>query len=97
MPNYVTETGYTEHVPVRTKVGEKTPGGHQLALVKLSTGEITSLDFSNLAGIKNDPLKKLRSSAADWHVAHGADREKIEQEARGRIDPFGESRGNQVE
>ena len=80
MPNYVTETGYTEHVPVRTKVGEKTPGGHQLALVKLSTGEITSLDFSNLAGIKNDPLKKLRSSAADWHVAHGADREKIEQE-----------------
>ena len=80
MPNYVTETGYTEHVPVRTKVGEKIPGGHQLALVKLSTGEITSLDFSNLAGIKNDPLKKLRSSAADWHVAHGADREKIEQE-----------------
>ena len=48
--------------------------------MKLSTGEITSLDFSNLAGIKNDPLKKLRSSAADWHVAHGADREKIEQE-----------------
>ncbi len=77
MPNYVTDSGYTELVSVRAKVGEQTPSGHTLALVKLATGEITPLDLSSLSGIKNDPLKKLRASAVDWHVARGADRVKM--------------------
>lgn len=79
MPNYVADSGYVETRSVRTKVGEKAPAGHKLSLVNLSTGEITSIDLSKLPGIKKDPLKKLRTSALEWHLARGADRKKIEE------------------
>jgi len=80
MPNYVTDSGYVEFESVRTKVGENVPGGHQLLLVNLSTGEVTELDLSKLTGINKDPLVSLRKTALDWHVSQGANRTKIEAE-----------------
>ncbi len=78
MPNYVTESGYTEERPVRRKVNRNAPAPEQAILLDLETHERHDLDLTVLPGIKDDPLAALRTSAVAWHVAHGEKREAVE-------------------
>ena len=63
MPKYVTESGYEEVEDVRARVGRKTPLGHSLLLVDLTTGTVKPLAYDPLPGIHDDPLKQLREAA----------------------------------
>ncbi|HUX08333.1 MAG TPA: prolyl oligopeptidase family serine peptidase [Acidobacteriota bacterium] len=42
--NYVTESGYTEDIPARTKVGDTT-GGRRLHIIRLSDGAAAEVEF----------------------------------------------------
>lgn len=60
MPDYVTESGYTEVRKIRNKVGDN-QGQSALAIVKLSTGESTMVDFA-----LGD--RKISVRGADWNA-----------------------------
>ena len=79
LPNYVTEDGYVAVRDVRTRVNRNADPPQQLLLVSLGDGTVQTLDFAKLPGIDDDPLRKLRESAVDWHVAAGADRAEVEK------------------
>ncbi len=79
MPNYVTESGYTTISDSRQRVNRNPPAGQDILLVDLQTGNFKKLDLSILPGIKKDPLKKIRKEAVEWHVAHGSDRDQVEE------------------
>ncbi len=44
VPNWITESGYTEDLNVRTKVGD-TPGSSRMGLLDIGTGELAWLDL----------------------------------------------------
>lgn len=79
MPNYVSESGYTDIRDVRTRVGRKVPPPQDLILVDLESGEFNKLSLDEVPGIDDDPLASLRKSAVDWHVERGANREQVEK------------------
>lgn len=79
MPNYVTASGMVEVRDVRTLVGLNDPAPHSLALVDLETREVAPLSFERLSGIKDDPFKRLRKQAIDYHVKNGGDRAAVEK------------------
>lgn len=79
MPNYVTRSGYVEEQEVRTLVGRDDPAPESVLVLDLAAHEQHQLDLSRLPGIKKDPLSDLRKEALEWHVKHGADREKVKK------------------
>jgi dipeptidyl aminopeptidase/acylaminoacyl peptidase len=78
MPQYVTESGYTETEETRIRVGRSQPAAHTILLLDVATGTFAAVDPSSLPGIDDDPLAELRDSALEWHVERGADREAVE-------------------
>ncbi|HET9680255.1 MAG TPA: prolyl oligopeptidase family serine peptidase, partial [Gammaproteobacteria bacterium] len=79
MPVYVTSSGYIEHEEVRTLVGENPPAPQHVVLLDLKTHQSHELDLKALPGITDDPLAELREKALEWHVEHGAPRDKVKQ------------------
>ncbi len=63
MPQYVTESGDIETKDVRPKVGAEKPEPNAVILLDLRKHERHDLDFSQLPGIDDDPLKALREAA----------------------------------
>ncbi len=78
MPQYVTESGYVETEETRIRVGREEPVPQTVLLLDVGKGTFTSLDYASLPGIDDDPLAKLRESALEWHVEHGADPDAVE-------------------
>ena len=78
MPNYVTASGYTETRELRSRVGRNPPAPHQLWVFDAATSELTAVGFGDLPGIDEDPLRRLRRSALEWHVERGANRDAVE-------------------
>ena len=64
MPEFITEDGYVNDREVRSLVGTSKASDESFYLVDLVNGKKTKLDLSNLPGVNDDPLKKLRKSAA---------------------------------
>lgn len=60
MPVFITESGYEESEPVRTRVGRNPPVGQSFRLVDLADGRVATLDLATLPGIDVDPLAELR-------------------------------------
>lgn len=58
VPNYITESGYTEDIPARTKVGDDT-GNRRLHIIRLNDGAATEVDF----GIEDRELMVL---SGEW-------------------------------
>jgi dipeptidyl aminopeptidase/acylaminoacyl peptidase len=79
MPNYVTEDGYVALSEVRTRVNRNADAPQHVMLLSLADGAQQLLDFSDLAGLENDPLAALRKEAIRWHIEAGADREQVEK------------------
>ncbi|MEM1263534.1 MAG: alpha/beta fold hydrolase [Pseudomonadota bacterium] len=77
MPNYVTIGGQTETAQLRSRVGRNIPAPQTAWLYDGADQSLTQIDLSTLPGIDRDPLLKLRKSALDWHVDHGADRDEV--------------------
>ncbi len=63
VPFFITNDGTTENRPVRPFVGDGEPGPHEFAILDLASGSKVDLDMSVLPGIKDDPLRRLRSAA----------------------------------
>ena len=61
--HYVTDSGYTEPQNGRTYVGRNTPAPQSLLLLDLQQHAVYPLSTDALPGIKDDPLKALRSAA----------------------------------
>ena len=59
--HYVTESGYTEPKEARTYVGHNDPAPQSLLLLDLREHQSYPLATDDLPGIKDDPLKALRS------------------------------------
>jgi hypothetical protein len=70
--HYVTDSGYTEAKDARTYVGRKDPTPQSLLLLDLSTHTSYPLDTAVLPGIKDDPLKALRTSSPARTTARAA-------------------------
>lgn len=79
MPKYVTEDGYAGTVETRTLVGRTLPPAQTLLLLDLEAGSFSTVDYSSLPGIDDDPLEDLRDSARDWYVERGADADEVER------------------
>lgn len=79
MPNYVTRDGYLTVEETRTRVGREVPAAQTLLLVDLKAREFGKVAYDPLPGYDDDPLARLRKSAVEWHVEHGAAREEVEK------------------
>lgn len=64
MPEFITEDGYVNDRKVRSLVGTSKVSDETFYLIDLANGKKTKLDLSNLPGVNDDPLKKLRKTAA---------------------------------
>jgi len=63
LTHYVTESGYAERQETRVYVGHDDPAAQSVVLVDLKTAKFYPLKTDGLPGIKDDPLKDLRSKA----------------------------------
>ncbi len=61
--HYVTDSGYTESKDARSYVGRNDPAPQSLLLLDLRNHQAYPLKTDTLPGIKDDPLKALRSQA----------------------------------
>ncbi len=64
MPEFITEDGYVNDRKVRSLVGTSKASDETFYLIDLANSKKTKLDLSNLPGVNDDPLKKLRKAAA---------------------------------
>ena len=75
VPNYVTETGYTEDIPGRTKVGD-TQTRTRLVVIDVETGETKNVDHG----------QKLPAAPAQ-NVSTGSDRDRVDTQNRNAAQP----------
>lgn len=60
LQHYVTESGYEEQEDERVRVGRNLPAANSVWLLDLVARTQTQLTYSDLPGITEDPLKKIR-------------------------------------
>src|SRR6185312_10055116 len=82
MPNYITDSGYVETSKEDTYVGLNPPAAQQVKVLDLQAHTSFDLDLTQLPGIKDDPLAKLRKSAVDWDVQHGMTKSAAEDSVK---------------
>ncbi|HVF68320.1 MAG TPA: alpha/beta fold hydrolase [Pyrinomonadaceae bacterium] len=70
VPNYVTESGYTEDIPGRTKVGDN-QGRARIALVSVTTGEVKWVE----PGIRVDVAPRVQTRT-EQNATESAQRER---------------------
>jgi dipeptidyl aminopeptidase/acylaminoacyl peptidase len=64
LTRYVTESGYEESEPERTRVGHNDPAAQTLWLFELAAHTSAKLIYDDLPGIHDDPLKAIREENA---------------------------------
>ena len=62
VPNFVTESGYTEDIPGRTKVGD-TQNRTRLVIINVETGETKNVDHGIRAGTGSERIEAQRSQS----------------------------------
>src|SRR5207244_9512301 len=74
VPNYVTESGYTEDIPARTFVGDA-QDTRTLAIMNVETGKTSHADssFAGTVPLKPDPDGKTRPRAVRWGMPQISD------------------------
>jgi dipeptidyl aminopeptidase/acylaminoacyl peptidase len=78
MPNYITRSGYAEILKRHIYVGLNPPPAQSVMVLDLQNHTSFSPDLTQLPGIKDDPLAKLRKSAITWDVQHGIAKDTAE-------------------
>ncbi|MDQ3756163.1 MAG: DPP IV N-terminal domain-containing protein, partial [Acidobacteriota bacterium] len=76
VPNYVTETGYTEDIPSRTKVGD-VQGKSRMVSISVETGEVKNVDH----GQRVDPAPTVRART-EANVTEQVQRERGAEDAQ---------------
>ncbi|GAL78384.1 dipeptidyl peptidase IV [Algibacter lectus] len=67
VPSYVTESGYTENLSARPKVGV-TPNSYESWILNIKTGETYQIKTNELSGIKDKPkyLKEYAENSSEY-------------------------------
>ena len=90
LSRYVTESGYEESEPERTRVGHNDPAPQTLWLFDLVAHTSAKLIYDDLPGIRDDPLKAIREenakAASDKQVdAKSGEKENAKPEAKPKL------------
>jgi dipeptidyl aminopeptidase/acylaminoacyl peptidase len=72
VPNYVTESGYTEDIPGRTKVGDA-QGRNRIAIISVDTGESKWVDHGQRLTVAPAVQRTEQTSASETPPARAAD------------------------
>ena len=65
VPNYVTESSYTEDIPARTFVGDA-QDSRSLAAMNIETGKTVTIDAPNALATETKETKETRPAAVRW-------------------------------
>ncbi len=84
VPNYVTESAYTESIPSRTKVGDM-QGASRIAIVSVETGEVTWVDHGQRLAVA-PPVQRTEQTATPQPTP-GAATGQAQGTARGQGGP----------
>ncbi|MBO0858491.1 MAG: S9 family peptidase [Chloracidobacterium sp.] len=79
VPNYVTESAYTEEIPGRNKVGDE-QSHTRMALISVETGDVNWVDYGQMRPQSGQRLPAPQDSAAQTSEAQGAPRQAQERE-----------------
>jgi dipeptidyl aminopeptidase/acylaminoacyl peptidase len=77
VPNYVTESAFTEDIPARTKVGD-TQGRARWSVISVETGEVKSVDFGLKMPAKEKPKGENKPASAVSSTASASSGEASE-------------------
>jgi dipeptidyl aminopeptidase/acylaminoacyl peptidase len=78
VPNYVTESAYTEDIPSRSKVGD-TQGRSRVAIITAETGEVKWVDHGQRAAPASPPATQQQGQGQQSQSQQGQMRERAVQ------------------
>ncbi|QIZ78913.1 S9 family peptidase [Ferrimonas lipolytica] len=72
MPNYVTQSGYVDALPVRTRVAEAQIAAHRFVVLDTNTGQQQDVSYEGLSGFDEDVLisEKQQNYLAQGRTYH---------------------------
>lgn len=73
VPNFLTESGYTEDISSRTKVGDLTPRV-RMALISVATGDVKWVDHGQRAPLTTETRTEQGETQSDTHGAASSER-----------------------
>jgi dipeptidyl aminopeptidase/acylaminoacyl peptidase len=80
VPNYVTESAYTEDLPGRTKVGD-TQGRVRLVLIDIETGETKNIDHGQKLSAA-PPAQRTEMNATEQQVSTGSSSDRVDSQTK---------------
>ena len=79
VPNYVTESGYTEDIPGRTKVGD-TQNRTRLVMIDSETGETKNIDHGQKLPASAPPQRTEMNATEQGRVSTGSGSDRVESQ-----------------
>jgi len=86
VPNYVTESAYTEDITGRTKVGD-TPGRTRLVIIDVETGETKNLDHGQRLPSAPQAQRTEMNTTEQARVSTGSGSDRVESQAKPPAQP----------
>ncbi len=86
VPNYVTESAYTEDITGRTKVGD-TPGRTRLVIIDVETGETKNLDHGQRLPAAPQAQRTEMNTTEQARVSTGSGSDRVESQAKPPAQP----------
>ena len=81
VPNYVTESAYTEDIPGRTKVGD-TQNRTRLVIINVESGETKNVDHGQRLSATAAPQRTELNATEQASVRTGSDSDRIDAQAK---------------
>jgi dipeptidyl aminopeptidase/acylaminoacyl peptidase len=86
VPNFVTESGYTEDISGRTKVGD-TQGRTRLTIISVETGETKPIDHGQRLPATPATQRTEMNTAEQLRVSTGSGSDRVESQAKTPVAP----------
>src|SRR6266404_3804408 len=81
VPNFVTESGYTEDIPGRTKVGD-TPNRTRLVIIDVETGETKNVDHGQRLAATSSTQRTEMNATEQARVSTGSGSDRVEPQPK---------------
>jgi len=86
VPNYVTESAYTEDIPGRNKVGD-TQNRTRLVVINVETGETKNVDHGQKLPATAPPQRTEMNATDPQRVSTGSGSDRVEAQAKASSEP----------
>ncbi len=86
VPNYVTESGYTEDIPGRTKVGD-VQNRTRLVLINTETGETKNVDHGQRMATTPPPQRTEMNASEQGRITTGSGGDRVDQQRNSTAQP----------